>query len=167
MTTEEKIAELETNCKAMTTEIEKLKAELTEKVWQPKIFDKYMYIDSFGDVCDTISDLDNITLVDNRANFNNVYHSNNTTREHLKWYSNNVLRVQNKLMQLHELLCPDYFPDWDTRKDEWIIYYDRDWKLFTYARSHCNDYLGIYFTEEAAEKACEILNREKFMMDNV
>ena len=24
----------------------------------------------------------------------------------------------------------------------------------------------VYFTKEAAEKACEILNREKFMMEN-
>lgn len=31
MTPEERIAELETNCKAMTEEIEKLKAELAEK----------------------------------------------------------------------------------------------------------------------------------------
>lgn len=31
MTTEEKIVELENNCKAMTEELEKLKAELTKK----------------------------------------------------------------------------------------------------------------------------------------
>ena len=123
MTTEEKIAELETNCKAITAEIEKLKVELAEKVWQPKIFDKYMYIGSFGDVCDTISDLDNIALEDHRANFNNVYQSNSKTQEHLNWYVNNVLRVQNKLMQLHELLCPDYFPDWEDDELKCYIYY--------------------------------------------
>lgn len=43
---------------------------------------------------------------------------------------------------------------------------DRDWQLFTHTYSHCNDYLGIYFTEETVEKACEILNREKCMMEN-
>lgn len=56
MTTEEKIAELETNCKAMTAEIEKLKAELAEKnetVWIPKYDDSYMYIDPSGGVIDT------------------------------------------------------------------------------------------------------------------
>ena len=53
MTTEEKIAELETNCKAMTTEIEKLKAELTKKdknetVWIPEIHNTYMYRFTWG-----------------------------------------------------------------------------------------------------------------------
>lgn len=166
MTTEEKIAQLETNCKAMTEELEKLKAELAKKnetVWIPECDDSYMYIDPSGDVISTFSRGDN-ALDNHRIAFNNVYHSNNTTQEHLKWYANNVLRIQNKLMQLHELLCPDYFPDWSTCEDKWVIYYDRDWKLFTYTHLYCIDYLGIYFTEEAAEKACEILNREKFMM---
>ena len=168
MTPEERIAELKTNCKTMTDEIEKLKAELAEKVWQPKIFDKYMYIDSFGDVCDTISDLDNITLEDNRANFNNVYHSNNTTRDHLKWYRDNVLRVQNKLMQLHELLCPDYFPDWwDEDEYKLLVCYDNVSKRFICTQCYMYSYLVVYFTEEAAKKACEILNREKFMMEDI
>jgi hypothetical protein len=29
-----------------------------------------------------------------------------------------------------------------------------------------HNYFVVYFTKEAAEKACEILNREKFMMEN-
>lgn len=114
MTTEEKIAELEANCKAMTAEIEKLKAELAEKnetVWMPEHHDSYRYINSQGDVANTHFLGDN-TLDNLRIDFNNVYSFSNKTREHLKWYSSNVLRVQNKLMQLHELLCPDYFPDW-------------------------------------------------------
>lgn len=52
MTTEEKIAELETSCKAMTEEIEKLKAELAEKncekVWKPDYYDTYAYLNSMG-----------------------------------------------------------------------------------------------------------------------
>lgn len=102
MTTEEKIAELKTNCKAMTEEIEKLKAELAEKdkhetVWIPECDDSYMYIDPSGDVIDTYS-LGDSPLDNHRIDFNNVYHSNKTTQEHFKWYANNVLRVQNKLM---------------------------------------------------------------------
>lgn len=166
MTTEEKIAELETNCEAMAAEIEKLKAELAEKnetVWMPKYDDSYMYIDSEGDVIDTFSRGDN-ALDNHRIDFNNAYHSSNATRDHLKWYSNNVLRVQNKLMQLHELLCPNYFPDWDTNKDKWIIYYDNTNKCFSRTlRYDCNVFV-VCFTREAAEKACEILNKEKFMM---
>ena len=169
MTTEEKITQLETNCKAMTEEIEKLKAELAKKnenVWIPDYNESYMYIDPQGEVVDTYSLGDN-PLDNHRIYFNNAYHSSNTTREHLKWYTNNVLKVQNKLMQLHELLCPDYFPDWgDNDELKFYLYYNyrhnawqyNSWWLFC-------DYV-VYFTAEAAEKACEILNREKFMMED-
>ena len=168
MTTEERIAELENNCKAMTAEIEKLKAKLAEKnetVWIPKYDDSYMYIDPSGDVIDTFSLGDN-ALDNHRIDFNNVYHSSIATRDHLKWYSNNVLRVQNKLMQLHELLCPDYFPDWGNNyKSKFYLYYNyrnNTWEYDGYfAVSEC----VVYFTREAAKKACEILNREKFMME--
>ena len=169
MTTEEKITQLETNCKAMTEELEKLKAELAKKnetVWIPDYNESYMYIDPQGEVVDTYSLGDN-PLDNHRIDFNNAYHSSIITREHLKWYANNVLRVQNKLMQLHELLCPDYFPDWeDANKRKLFLYYNydnNDWEYGSWS-TYC-DYV-VYFTKEAAEKACEILNREKFMMEN-
>lgn len=170
MTTEEKIAQLENNCKAMTAEIEKLKAELAEKnetVWIPKFGNSYMYIDTTGYICSTMSH--NRALGKYRIDFNNAYHSSNTTREHLKWYSENVLRVQNKLMQLHELLCPDYFPNLENNNEsKFYLYYNYgvDKWYYDYQYRECN-YM-VYFTKEAAEKACEILNRdrEKFMMEN-
>lgn len=166
-TTEEKITILEANCKAMAAEIEKLKAELAEKnetVWIPKCDDSYMYIDPSGDVIDTFSRGDN-ALDNHRIDFNNAYHSSNTTREHLKWYRDNVLRVQNKLMQLHELLCPDYFPDWSTNKCKWHVCYDDENKCFRCKPWYIRNCFVVFFTKEAAEKACEILNREKFMME--
>lgn len=167
MTTEEKIAELETNCKAMAEEIERLKAALVEKnevVWIPEFDDSYMYIDPSGDVISTFSRGDN-ALDNRRINFNNVYHSNNTTREHLKWYANNVLRVQNKLMQLHELLCPDYFPDWEDDELKCYIYYcckKNEWCCDNI--QYMKEFI-VYFNAKTAKKACEILNREKFMME--
>lgn len=168
MTPETRITELENNCKAMTAEIEELKAELTKKdknetVWIPEIHNTYMCIDSFGCVYSTV--LEDISSEKQRIDFNNAYHSNNTTREHLKWYANNVLRVQNKLMQLHELLCPDYFPDWSTDEDKWLVYYDNENKCFICNSWYICNFFVVYFTKEAAEKACEILNREKFIME--
>jgi hypothetical protein len=171
MTTEEKIVELETNCKAMTEEIEKLKAELAEKdkhetVWIPEFDDSYMYINPSGGVVSTFSRDDNASDNDfRRINFNNVYHSNNTTREHLKWYANNVLRIQNRLMQLHELLCPDYFPNWENNNEfKFYLYYNYGTDIWYYDYRYSESIYVVYFTKEAAEKACEILNREKFMM---
>lgn len=169
MTTEERIAELETNCKAMTAELKKLKAELAKKnetVWIPEFGDSYMYIDTTGYICSTMSE--DKALDKYRIDFNNVYYSSNKTREHLKWYCDNVLRIQNKLMQLHELLCPDYFPDWwDEDECKWWVCYNNKNKCFRCIPCYIYNHFVVYFTEEAAEKACEILNREKFMMDNV
>lgn len=171
MTPETSIAELEKQCNAMTAELKKLKAELDDKrtretVWQPKYYDAYMYIGSNGCVYRTILEDPAFERSKLHMYYNNVYHSNNKTQEHLKWYANNVLRVQNKLMQLHELLCPDYFPDCDeiTSFKNYIVYKDttkQKWTWCTYAQTA---FSIVYFTEGAAEKACEILNREKFML---
>ena len=174
MTTEEKIAELETNCKAMTDEIAKLKAELTEKnkrepetVWQPKCYDAYMYIGSDGGVYSSILEDPALERPQMHIDYNNVYPSHSKTQEPLNWYVYNVLRVQNKLMQLHELLCPDYFPDWDDGdKLKFSLYYNYRRNVWEYDScwAYCN--CVVYFPPEEAEKACEILNREKFMMEN-
>lgn len=168
MTTEEKIVQLENNCKAMTEEIKKLKTELAEKdkneiVWIPQQNDLYMYINSTGRIASTYS-LESCPFDNYRIDFNNAYRSNNKTQEHLKWYANNVLRVQNRLMQLHELLCPNYFPDWDNNIAKCFVYYNYYTKKYEYVY-HCTmNIFTIYFTEDAAKKACEILNREKFIM---
>ena len=170
MTVEEKILELENNCKVITAEIDRLKAEFAEKnetVWKPRHNDPYYYVDAAGCVYSN-------TWTDNifdkeRTKFNNVYQPNNKTQKHLTWYVNNILRVQNKLMQLHELLCPDYFPDWENKNEaKFFLCYSYGYKnRWNYERM-CSIYnCVVCFDKEAAKKACEILNREKFMMDNV
>lgn len=169
MTTEEKISKLEANYEAMAAEIEKLKAELAEKnetVWIPKTGDLYTYVTSDGIVAKNKIYYDDSVLDNDRINFNNMYHSNNTTREHLKWYANNVLRVQNKLMQLHELLCPDYFPNCENNNEsKFYLYYNYSTEIWYYDYQYSESIYVVYFTKEAAEKACEILNREKFMVE--
>ena len=169
MTTEEKIAQLENNCKAMTEELEKLKVELAEKneaSWTPKKGEEYLCVCNNGRIVSQIynpSSIFDTEIINMNAKFKPVV----GCEEHLKWYRDNVLRVQNKLMQLHELLCPDYFPDWnDNNKFKFYIYYDSDKNTWNYdydSWSIFNEFI-VYFNKEAAEKACEILNREKFMM---
>lgn len=165
MTTEEKIAELETNYKAMSAELEKLKAELAETqetIWTPKIGEEYLYLATDGSVSTETNDE---TAYDTGIlNMNSVFRVMKDTDKHLEWYRDNILRVQNKLMQLHELLCPDCFPDWDTGKTTWAIYYDNTYKCFSYILQCSCNWFAVCFTREAAEKACEILNKEILMM---
>lgn len=170
MTTEERIVELENNCKAMTDEIEKLKAELAKKdknetVWMPKRGEKYLCVYTDGGIYERRYD-NTYNYDNNLISMNTVFESTDSVKEHLEWYRDNVLRAQNKLMQLHELLCPDYFPDWDDGdKLKFSLYYNYKRNVWEYDScwTYCN--YVVYFTEEAAEKACEILNREKFMME--
>jgi hypothetical protein len=168
MTTEERITQLEANCKAMTAELKKLKAELAEKdkhetVWIPKSGEEYSYVRVDGNIIgrryDDISKYDNLLI-----SMNAVFKSTNSVEKHLEWYRDNILKVQNKLMQLHELLCPDYFPDWNNNIAKCFVYYNYYTKKYEYVY-HCTmNIFTIYFTEDAAKKACEILNREKFMI---
>ena len=68
-----------------------------------------------------------------------------------------------KRRQLHDMLCPDYEPDFGSGEATYCLYYD-------YSSSHwaaegwydCNCRVnGPYFdTLENAEKAAEILNKE-------
>lgn len=74
------------------------------------------------------------------------------------------MRLLLRLEQLHDMLCPDYVPDFGSGEATYCLYYD-------YSSSHwaaegwydCNCRVnGPYFdTLENAEKAAEILNKEK------
>lgn len=72
------------------------------------------------------------------------------------------MRLLLRLEQLHDMLCPDYVPDWNN-----------DGELKFCLAHHCDDdcwfvdyfnvtqYPTVYFdTEENAQKAAEILNKE-------
>ena len=161
MTLEEKISQLE-------TELAKVKAELAEKkqsVWLPEDGQSFSYLDSLG------SPQKNIftnTMSDNLLQKNNnVFKYNPSTCNHLVWYNDNVIKVQNKLMQLHELLCPDYFPDWkNDHEDKYSIFFDNNQRIWRHSLCVVANPLTVVFTYETAEKVCEILNAEKFMIDD-
>lgn len=159
MTLEEKISQLE-------TELAKVKAELAESkqsVWLPGDSQKFYYLTGTGFPQE---DIFANTLDDNlfRKN-NNVFKCDKSTFNHLAWYNDNVIKVQNKLMQLHELLCPDFFPDWDDIYDSaFTMYYFKRGAIWGCENCNPNRIPSVYFTKEAAERACEILNAEKFMM---
>ena len=164
MTLEERIVQLETNCTTMIEELTSLKAELAEKnetVWLPEEGESYLYIDGEGKINSCVRNSKNI----GRVHLSNAFKPDDITSKHLRWYRDNVLRVQNKLMQLHELLCPDYFPDWDDDKEaKWYLaIYEGSWNKYWLSRYNT---FTVYFTEEAASKACEILNKEKFLIDD-
>lgn len=162
-----KIKSLEAENKAITQRIEKLKDELTKNenktVGDLSRGDKYLYFYTTGDILE--NEFEGNEYDDQLFNIGNMFIPKRGSEEHLKWYRDNVLRVQNKLMQLHELLCLDYFPNWSNiNENKYYIYYNHikhNWG-FTFCNTVSSNI--VPFTQEAAEKACEILNKEKFMM---
>lgn len=163
-----KIKSLEAENKAITQRIEKLKDELTKNenktVGDLSRGDKYLYFYTTGDILE--NEFEGNEYDDQLFNIGNMFIPKRGSEEHLKWYRDNVLRVQNKLMQLHELLCLDYFPNWSNiNENKYYIYYNHikhNWG-FTFCNTTSSNV--VPFTQEAAEKACEILNREKFIME--
>lgn len=163
---EQRIAELEFRNKELTDELTALKAELAERkqsVWLPEDGQSFSYLDSLGSPQKNIFiDTMNDNLLQKN---NNVFKYDPSTCNHLVWYNDNVIKVQNKLMQLHELLCPDYFSDWnDSGQRKFYVYYDAKDKSWNFNYVHFMNLSVVYFTEAAAKRACEILNAEKLMM---
>ena len=159
MTLEEKIAQLE-------TELAKVKAELAESkrtVWKPNDRDSFYYVSNDGSI--SSKTFTGCILDNDLMDMNNMFEYATTTSQHLKWYNDNVLRIQNRLMQLHELLCSDYFPDWkNDHEDKYSIYFDNNRRAWRHSLSVVVNPQTVIFTYEVANKVCEILNAEKFMM---
>ena len=149
----------------LETELAKVKAKLAERkqsIWLPENGQEFYYLTDTGfpQTATFKKTLNDDCLMIN----NNVFKCDKPTFNHLAWYNDNVLKVQNKLMQLHELLCPDYFPDWnDSGRRKFNVYYDTKDKSWNFNYIHFVNLSVVYFTEEAAKRACEILNAEKFM----
>lgn len=162
---EESLSAVKETCAKLEEQIAELKCavnaqENTKSVYVPEEGDSYAFVDNDGTVNYTVNTGGRVDL--QMLSFGNVFPETDNIKEHLTKYSTNVLRVQNKLMQLHELLCPDYFPDWqngDEQKFGLAYSCDRGW-ITHY--SYYGDSCVVRFTEKAAQEACVILNREQF-----
>ena len=142
MTKSQIIAEIE-QCKKRIEELDKIAQDMKDdelKIWEPKSGERYLYIRSDG--VTSISNSDCFLVRGNRS----IFH--------------NIIRVQNMLWQLHELLCPDYFPDWSDSKSKFCVFFQQDKQKWSWGFTVNDDNNGVYFTHEAAIKACEILNRD-------
>ena len=158
MTKSQIIAEIE-QCKKRIEELDKIAQDMKDdelKVWEPRCQESYIYITSSG-----LPDIDTNDLYcedKNRIAFHNVFPESST--DSCRYYTKNVLTVQNMLWQLHELLCPGYFPNWNDDSDKYCCIYSHGYQKWEWCQNAHVEYNTVYFTYEAAIKACEILNRD-------
>ena len=72
------------------------------------------------------------------------------------------MRLLLRLEQLHDQLCPDYVPDWENYGQKFLVYFNHAENRWHIGASNAFELrCATYFdTEENAEKAAEILNKE-------
>ena len=148
-------AEFLVKLEALEKEAEMQKKQEEPKPWKPKDGEEYFFVDNY--------------LISNSFyNMNDYVDSYNfeignyfRTRERAEQVAEKM-RLLLRLEQLHDMLCPDYEPDWNSKEEKLCLFYNRwagDWqgkKVWAF-----EEYPTAYFdTEENLIKAMEILEKE-------
>ena len=156
---EKKIEDLKTDflgkLEALEKEAEMQKKPAESESWIPTYGDKYYYIDDdFGVDYYTYDD-----YVSDGYKFEvgNCFRTKERAEQVAK-----KMRLLLRLEQLHDMLCPDYVPDWKDDRLKFYVYFDHEQgSLNITAGSFCDALSLVTFeTRENAEKAAEILNKE-------
>ena len=138
-------------------EMQKMQKKQEEpKPWKPVHGEEYFTIGNSVDVFQ-------YTYYEDSIDESNIQFGNYFRTEERAEQVADKMRLLLRLEQLHDMLCPDYVPDFGSGEATYCLYYD-------YSSSHwaaegwydCNCRVnGPYFdTLENAEKAAEILNKE-------
>lgn len=140
---------------ALQREAEMQKKQEEPKPWKPEVGEKYFV--AVEDGADVVQYWD-----DNIDEFNIRFGNCFPTRERAEQVAEKM-RLLLRLEQLHDMLCPDYVPDWSNEDEhKFYLFYDRKAGNWKYTYWSAFDFrVGEYFdTEKNAEKAAEILNKE-------
>lgn len=130
-------------------------AEAQKKQEEPKLGEKYFYISQFGRaILDTFTQHPTDIA---RKNLGNFF----PTEERAEQVAEKM-RLLLRLEQLHDMLCPDYVPDWKDDRLKFYVYFDHEQGSLNITASSFCDALSLvtFETRENAEKAAEILNKE-------
>ena len=139
----------------MQKEAEEQKKQEELKPWKPKDGEDYFYIG----IDFTIDSWENVDDDTDKRNFRigNCFRTKERAEQVAK-----KMRLLLRLEQLHDMLCPDYVPDWEGDRLKFQIYFSHSQGEYgkscsTGIESPC---MAVFDTEENAEKAAEILNKE-------
>ena len=130
-------------------------AEAQKKQKEPKLGEKYFYIGQFGGaILDTFTQHPTDIA---RKNLGNFFPTEERAEQVAK-----KMRLLLRLEQLHDMICPDYVPDWENEKDKFCLCYlheEKRWSVESWLFFESQGFVW-FDTFENAEKAAEILNRE-------
>lgn len=136
-------------------EAEMQKKQEEPKPWKPEDGEDYFYIG----IDFTIDSWENVDDDTDKRNFRigNCFQTEARAEQVAE-----KMRLLLRLEQLHDMLCPDYVPDWEGDRLKFQIYFSHSQGEYgkscsTGIESPC---MAVFDTEENAEKAAEILNKE-------
>ncbi|MCI7259238.1 MAG: hypothetical protein MR466_07485 [Ruminococcus sp.] len=148
-------AEFLVKLEALEKEAEMQKKQEEPKPWKPEDGEDYFYIG----IDFTIDSWENVDDDTDKRNFRigNCFPTEARAEQVAE-----KMRLLLRLEQLHDMLCPDYVPDWEGDRLKFQIYFSHSQGEYgkscsTGIESPC---MAVFDTEENAEKAAEILNKE-------
>lgn len=126
-----------------------------EKKWKPKYGEAYFAIENAVDVVRYIYIGDDI---DESCILSGDYFP---TRERAEQVAKKI-RLLLRLEQLHDMLCPDYVPDYKGDETKYHLYFSHVQGKYEVSCSTSweNPCMAVFDTEKNAQKAAEILNKE-------
>lgn len=148
-------AEFLVKLEALEKEAEMQKKQEEPKPWKPEAGEEYFFVNN--DL--SIYCFCNYNGEEDRYNFEigNCFRTGERAEQVAE-----KMRLLLRLEQLHDMLCPDYVPDWEGDRLKFQIYFSHSQGEYgkscsTGIESPC---MAVFDTEENAEKAAEILNKE-------
>lgn len=140
---------------ALEKEAEMQKKQEEPKPWKPEVGEEYFTIANCVDAVKYIYYGDGIDEV-------NIPSGNCFKTKKRAEQVAEKMRLLLRLEQLHDMLCPDYVPDWEKEKDKFCLCYHHEGKQWSVESWLFFESQGfVWFdTFENAEKAAEILNKE-------
>lgn len=148
-------AEFLEKLEALEKEAEMQKKQEEPKPWKPEREEKYFTIENRFDVVQ-------YTYCEDGIDESNIQFGNCFRTEERAEQVAEKMRLLLRLEQLHDMLCPDYVPDWKNYGQKFLVYFNHAENRWHIGASNAFELrCATYFdTEENAEKAAEILNKE-------
>ena len=140
---------------ALEKEAEMQKKQEELKPWKPEREEKYFTIENSFDVVQ-------YTYCEDGIDESNIQFGNYFRTEERAEQVAEKMRMLLRLEQLHDMLCPDYVPDWENYGQKFLVYFNHAENRWHIGFSNAFELRCATFfdTEENAEKAAEILNKE-------
>lgn len=140
---------------ALQKEAEAKKEQEEPKPWKPEVEEGYFYIGNTLEIGEYFNGGDYID--DKLITAGNCFRTKKRAEQVAE-----KMRLLLRLEQLHDMICPDYVPDWENEKDKFCLCYHHEGKQWSVESWLFFENQGfVWFdTFENAEKAAEILSKE-------